>query len=298
MLFVSSEGGSQQLRSLAQADTLINKELAAFNIPNQQLRISTVHVDSNFSRKIYHVNVPFQFSKTQLHAELNNTFHKYGVQTPARVLFPGKDVRIELVYHGNVIRTIAIQTDPDLILSQNKISILVVFNQVPDDELLSELASLGEPIPVVLTIDSPMQANELSKELKPRYRHVMFWLQNEDGNDLIKSNSKEAINKLKQMEDIMPNATMLLLDNNKAQEKKKLVAQTDIAFVDAGNALMLHEDLGKASFLEGLDKLANDPSHSMAMITGNETTISWLSEKLPELKKAGADIIYPSKMHF
>lgn len=297
MLFMSSGKASRQLRNLAQADTLINKELAAFHIKDRQVRVSTINIDSTFSRKIYHIGVPFQFSKTQLHADLNNTFYKYGVRTPAKVSFPEKNVQIELVYHKTVIRTISIQTDPDLVLNQHKINILVVFNEIPDDEIISQLTSLGDPIPIVLTIKSPMEANELAKKLKTRYRHLIFWLQNDNGNDLIKTNPAKAINKLNQLEDIMPEAKMLLF-NNQSDEKPKLVSKTDISFVDASNALMLHEDLGKASFQEELDKLANDPSQSMALVIGNETTVSWLSKKLPELKRAGVDITYPPNTHF
>ncbi|HKK44162.1 MAG TPA: hypothetical protein VJ964_01485 [Balneolaceae bacterium] len=298
MLFESSDIAPRQLQSLAQADTLIHKELSAFNIQDRQLQETTIKVDSNFSRKIYHIGVPFQFSKTQLHAELNKIFYKYDVKTPARVSFPEKNMRIELVYHNTVIRTVSIQTDHDLVADRNNVSILIVFNEVPDDELLSQLESLGEPIPIVLTIDSPMQANELNKQLKSKYRHLIFWLQDENGNDLIKTNPKEAINKLRQLEDVMPSANMLLMNNRNSGKEPKLVARTNISFVNASNALMLHEDLGKASFREELDQLANDPSHSMALVTGNETTVSWLSNKIPELKKTGVDIIYPPKMHF
>ncbi|MGD8426760.1 MAG: hypothetical protein PVH63_03965 [Balneolaceae bacterium] len=299
MLFISSEGGSRQLRSLAQADTLIQRELAAFNISDQQLRVTTLKINSNFSRKIYHVGVPFEFSKTQLHAELNNTFYNFDIQTPARVSFPQKDVHIELVYQGTVIRTISLQTDPDLILNKNKINILVSFKDIPDEELINQLAAMGEPIPIVLQVESPMEANELAKKLKPHYRHILFWLQNGDGEDLIKSSPNEAVNKLKQIEDIMPNASMLLLSKSPQTEAHKaaLVAKTNIAFIDASSAMILNEDMGKASFREGLDKLANGSSYSMALIMGNETTLSWLRRKIPELKKAGIDITYPPKTH-
>lgn len=303
MLFASPEGASKHLRSLAQADTLIQQELESFNIQNRQLHTSTINVDSNFNRKIYRVGVPFKLSKTQLHAELNRVFYDYGVKTPARVSFPQKDVRIDLVYQGTVIRSIILQTDPDLVFTKNKVSILVAFNEMPDNELISKLASLGEPIPLVLKVTSPMEANEMAKKLKSRYQHILFWLQNDDGEDLIKTNPDKAVNKLKQLEDIMPDAEMLLLNTNSHNqsteaEQKKLMAKTNLSFVNASDALMLHEGLGRASFRHELDKLVDNSENSMALITGNETTVMWLSEKLPELTKAGVDIIYPPKSHF
>lgn len=300
MLFVSSGGASRHLSNLAQADTLIYDQLKAFNIQDQQIHISTVKVDSNFSRKIYRVGVPFKLSKTQLHAELNRIFYNYGVKAPARVSFPQKDVRIDLVYQNTVIRSVILQTDPDLVFTKNKVSILVAFDEMPDDKLLGKLTSLGEPIPLVFKVKSPMKANELAKKLKSRYQHILFWLQSDDGKDLIKTNPDKAVSKLKQLEDIMPDADILLpnADDRSEAEKNSLMAKTNLSFVNAGNALMLREGLGKASFRRGLDKLADNSSASMALITGNETTVSWLSKKLPELTKAGVDIIYPPESHF
>jgi hypothetical protein len=77
-----------------------------------------------------------------------------------------------------------------------------------------------------------------------------------------------------------------------------MAAQTDLTFIDARKALYLHEKLGKASFLEELNKLKSDQSYSLAIITGNETTLRWLGEKLPELNKAGVELIPPPKINF
>jgi len=297
MLFAASDGSTMRLRNLAQADSLIQKELYDFNISDQQIRVTTTRVDSNFSRKTYRVGLPYQFSKTQFHAELNSRLHSYGVETPAQVTFPEKNVDIHLLYRGTVIRTISLQTDPELLLDRNEASLLVSFDDFPDEELISTLASLGEPIPIVLKIETPIQANELRKRLGDRYNHLLFWLKTSSGKDLIKENPSAARAKLKQLEEVLPQARILQYEHADAPSEK-LIAQTDLTFINAGDALLLHEDLGKASFFEELNKLRSNRNHSMAVITGNETTLTWLEEKLPELKKAGIEIVPPPQMNY
>lgn len=298
MLFIHSGGVDQQLKSPARVDSLIQTELGNFNIGDKQIRISSTQVDSTFSRKIYHLAVPYQFSKTQFHAELNRRFHPYSVKTPATVTFPQEDMDIHLLYHNTVIRTVSIQTDPDLIFNQNRISLLILFENMPGEKIISQIQRLGEPIPIVLKIKNPMQANAYRKKLGNKYSRVIFWLQNENGIDHIKADRSNAITKLKQLQEILPEATMLYRNESDQafmKDKKQLITRTKMTFVDAVNALMLREEMGKSSFLQNLDKLQSSQLHSMAVINGNDITLSWLNEKLPELKKGGANIIAPPK---
>ena len=297
MLFMTSDGGSKQLQPLARADSLIRSELREFNINHHQTRISTEVIDSNFARKTYHIGVPYQFSKTQFHAELNNRLYPYAVETPANVSFPQEDMSIHLLYKNTVIRSIILQTDPDLTITENQMSLLVVFDNMPGEELIAKIQQLGEPIPIVLKINNPMQANDYRKRLGSRYNRIMFWLQNDDGQELISTNKSGAISKLKQLQEVLPRATMLHRATTKQHEQShKKISNTITNFVNADNARMLSEQLGKQSFFNELDTLRTTNNQSMVIISGNETTLSWLSQKLPELKKAGVRIIPPPKV--
>lgn len=297
MLFSTSSGNANGLHNFSQADSLILKKFADFNINEQQVRTLTIRVDSNFSRKIYHVRLPYQFSKTQFHADLNKVFHNYDIQTPARVTFPEKDVKIQLLYNETVIRTISLQTDPDLTINRKDVSILVAFDHSPDEELINQLQRLGEPIPMVFKVENPMQANELNKELSRQYSHISFWLQDENGEDILRSNPKAASAKFKQLSAIVPDAKFFQLKAvNQAQEH--LPVQTNLTVVDADNTLLLNEAAGKTVFFEKLHKLQTNAAYSMAVIIGNKTTLRWFQEKLPELKKAGIRLILPSQMNF
>ena len=294
MLFATSDGGSKQLQPLSRADSLIYSELRDFNIGNSQIRVSSVSIDSTFSRKIYHVGVPYQFSKTQFHAELNNRFYPYAVNTPAKVTFPQEDMNIHLLYRNTVVRSIIIKTDPDLTMTQNRISLLVVFDDMPGEQLIKKIQQLGEPIPIVLKIQDPMQANDYRKRLGSRYNRIIFWLQNDDGQDLISANRSTAISKLNQLQQVLPKAMMLYkAEPQETEQSKKLINKLKTDFVDARNARMLNDNIDKQTFFNELADLRTTGSHSVAIISGNETTLSWLGQKLPELKKAGVRIIPP-----
>lgn len=294
ILFSTSDKNTKRLASLAKADSLIQQQFSSFNISEDQITVSTTRVDSSFSRKTYFVGLPYRFSKTQFHAELNDALYPYGIQTPAQVIFPQKNVNIQLSYRETVIRTISLQTDPELSLQQNDISLLLSFDEIPESRLLSQLNTLAEPIPVVLKIEQPMQVQSLKKELNGQYPSVIFWFQNKNGNDLIKTNPKAAHARFDRLQDISPNSRVLVTDNEAASFTENF---NRITFVDASNAQLLHEQLGKKVFFEELTSLQSNTRSFLALITGTETTVEWLMEKLPDLKKAGARIVPPPKMN-
>ncbi|HLR33129.1 MAG TPA: hypothetical protein VK074_11605 [Fodinibius sp.] len=298
ILLAASDGTPKKLQSLARADSLIAYELAKFNIASQQIRRSSITVDSSFNRKVYRINLSPGFSKTQLHAELNRTFHPLGISTPARVTFPDRQMRIHLEHEGTIVRTLVLNTDPDLAYRRARASIIVVLNEIPGNSLLDKLISFGEPIPVVLPIDYPMQANEFQKSLSGRYDPILFWLQNEEDEDLIQHNPPAARRQLKQLEDILPNARLLLTGGAASADMETIAARTALTFINTRNALRLHEELGKASFSAELNKLKSGISHPIAIVTGNETTLNWLGEKLPDLKKAGVVLVPPPEFDF
>jgi hypothetical protein len=297
ILFANSDEESKRLRDFAKVDSLIQKKLTDFNIDDQQVRITTTRIDSNFSRKTYHIALPYRFSKTQFHAELNRTFHDLAIETPAKVTFPEQNTDIHFLHRGTVIRTLSLQTDPELVMNRSTISILITFEQLPDEELITDLASLGEPIPIVIKVENPIQANNLKKQINSHYNRIIFWLQNKDGESLITANPNAAVLQLKQLENVLPEARILQFQQND-QTQQQLMTNTNLTFVSATNALLLNEELDKASFFEKLNKLYAKSGHSIAVITGSKTTLSWLQEKLPELKKAGIDLVPPPQINF
>lgn len=297
-IYISADQYSQnRLGGLASADSLIQRVITDFGISDEQVSVSKTRVDSAFYRKTYYVGVPFQFSKTQLHATLNKRFYPYRVQTPAKVKFPEKDMDIQLLYKSTVIRTVKVQTDADLAYSKNHISLLVVFDELPGTSIINQLKKLGEPIPIVVKVTNPMQANRWRQQIVPRYNRIIYWLQNKDGKDLISTDYAEALEKLNQLNNTLANPTMLLhLSDEESPETTELTKRTKLSFVDASDALMLHKRMGKASFYQNLTQLQLNDTPSVALISGSTKTLQWLNDKIPALKKTGAKIIVPPQL--
>lgn len=298
-LFINTPGaGVLKLQSLAQADTLIMEELDNFNIADDQIRVVTTRVDSNFSRKTYWVRVPPQFSKTQLHAELNKTFHQYSVSTPAKVIFPHKDINIHLQLNDTIIRTIKLQSDPSLTISKKRASLLLVFDDIPDGDLLSELKSLGEPFYLVLKVENPIQANQFRDELTRKYSRVIYWLQHHGGNmPEVRAHEVRAV--LKQMKEIMPEETFLYLpdsNNLSTDSNHRLFTQSGLQLVLLQNPVIFENNLGKSAFIDKLDTFAHQAStqdHPVALVMADKSVINWIKERLPILKKNGLDFVPP-----
>lgn len=95
----------------AELDSLISQSLSDHSIQNSQIRVYTVRDDSTIHRKVYRVRVGPGFSKTSFHLQLHKQFFELGFNTPARVVFPERDMNIYFTYKGTVLRTVRLITD-------------------------------------------------------------------------------------------------------------------------------------------------------------------------------------------
>jgi len=105
----------QYLKSPAQLDSLIAQTTYDFRINPKQVTISTVQIDSVFSRKIYTIRVPAGFSKTTFHHHLHYRLYPLEAKIYGTVQFPERDLKLQIVYNQTVHRTLNIQTEPDFI---------------------------------------------------------------------------------------------------------------------------------------------------------------------------------------
>ena len=97
-------------------DQLIVETLSEQSIPTNQYRVFTAVQDSLFTRKIYRVSTAPSYSKTSFHYALHRKLEPYGVETPARVLFPQKDLHLYVMANETIHRTIRLLTDPSLVI--------------------------------------------------------------------------------------------------------------------------------------------------------------------------------------
>lgn len=103
-----------KLTSQAQIDSLITLAFDDLNLPPAHITRRTIEVDSVFSRTVYRVRVAPNFSKTTLHYYIQREVWPYDVETIAGVEFPEQDMSIHLLVNDTVLRTLYVESDPDI----------------------------------------------------------------------------------------------------------------------------------------------------------------------------------------
>jgi len=101
---------NQYISEIQEIDDLIEASFSEYGIDKSQYRTFLAEIDTSFSRKIYRIEVPPEFSKTSFHLKLHHKFIPFGLSSPARVTFPEEDMEIHVVYNQTVFRTIRLVT--------------------------------------------------------------------------------------------------------------------------------------------------------------------------------------------
>lgn len=114
ILAASPSYKNYQIDTPQQLDSLLNIHFQNSLITPSQVRVSTISIDTIFTRKEYRVKVPSQFSKTLFHIDLHKDLNRYKINSPAKVLFPSRDMHIYINKEGTVLRTIHLTTDINL----------------------------------------------------------------------------------------------------------------------------------------------------------------------------------------
>lgn len=102
------------LDTTAQLDSLLNVHIHNSLITPSQVRVSSIQVDTILTRKEYRIRVPSRFSKTMFHIGLHDDLNRFDIETPAKILFPSRDMHIYVYNKGTVLRTLRLTTDTDL----------------------------------------------------------------------------------------------------------------------------------------------------------------------------------------
>lgn len=298
ILIETESANSRRLNSFARADSLLQSNLGKFNISSDQVRVQTIQVDSTFSRKNYRIAVPPGFSKTQLHAELHKTFHPLEVESPAEVLFPNKDFRIHLLYRNTVFRSIFLTTDPELQLDRSFGSIVIAFRNIPSDKRIEQIISLGEPVSIALIVENPLEANELKTTLEDQYSEIIFWLQDENGNNITAMEPSRALPKLRNLQEAVSGARVLSFTAPE-ELSNRILSDLNLQFIDASQSVLLDANLGRPAFIQELNKFQKQTQnyeHGLAVVMGSSQAINWLREELSDFKKSGLRITTPQNL--
>jgi hypothetical protein len=288
------------LQQLRQLDSLITDEFNQYNILPYQVETSRVMVDSLFERVQYDVNVPIDFSKTQLHASLNRVVHPYEIVTPARVKLPEENMNIYLMKQGTIVRSLYLRNDTSLTLQRIPASIMVYFDEAPSENAISEIIRLGEPVPMVLQTATPLETDAIQRRIRKRYNRLAYWLTDQNGETLQRNEDHRLfMDRVEQLHKIDPSAPILLFNGSRGDipsSFKNRSRKLDIRYIDVSSAQMIDEEVRRFTFQQSIQRFmmqARKGDHPILMIAGSTTNIQWLHEDLSQLKKNGLYLTAP-----
>jgi len=96
-------------------DSLIISTLRDEPSIGTNFRRSNIEIDSTFTRTVFRVPVHPTFSKTMFHYALHKKLTRFKIDSPARVIFPEKDMYIYVYEDGTIKSTIRlITTEPNI----------------------------------------------------------------------------------------------------------------------------------------------------------------------------------------
>ncbi len=101
----------QTITTEVEVDSLIELAFYDYGITRSQFRTQSLAIDTSFSRKIFRLNVPKEFSKTSFHLRLQESITPFGLEVPAKIYFPDEDMNVHILYNNTVWRTIRITTN-------------------------------------------------------------------------------------------------------------------------------------------------------------------------------------------
>lgn len=296
LLVITPVNNSKSLQHLGQADSLLQRTMTDYNISEHQVSRSSTEIDSAFNRLTHTVHVPPGFSKTQFHASLQQRVAPYGVDVPARVIFPDRDMHIQFDYKNTVIRTVKLITDEDLKMQRSFASIIVAFESQPDDYLLETLQSFGEPMGAAVMLSTPLQEPDWWDDVQKQYARMMIWPRTDNGENVVKSNSSQVVSTLEPIENVMRGTDLLCFAGDKGT-CITLENKLALNFVDVGSALILNDEMNKQEFDQAFRTFieqARSGKRPKAIIMGTEQTLQWTRDNLNMYKKSGLQLIAPA----
>lgn len=100
-----------KLSSIDDSESIILSMLNRHAITESEVKTRVIEFDNGYRRVIHTVGVPPAWPKTRFHLDLNDTLRKVGLDTYGVVEFPDRHLRVHVIYRGQVVRTLALNTD-------------------------------------------------------------------------------------------------------------------------------------------------------------------------------------------
>ncbi|MEX0771049.1 MAG: hypothetical protein WD035_09970 [Balneolaceae bacterium] len=297
--------GNHQLRHTEQIDSLITRTFDRFNISFSQVRKQSILLDSLTERVVYTVDVAPGFSKTRWHYELDKQVRDYGIQTPSKVQFPDRDIRVHLTYGSTVVRSVILRTDPDRVLYRDFAALILAFDRPPEPEVLNRIITLGEPIHVAIRSDAPRQDYPSLQEVRRKYPRTLWILQESNGDSF---NHPDAMNPylshVSRVHQIDSGATILFLNpypENLPVSLADRMSKFNVEFIDAGEALYIEELSEIVNIQQITNRILAESSvrkPPILIIEGNDANIGRLQEFITSLTEQNIQLRNPSTNSF
>jgi hypothetical protein len=96
------------LKSLDSIDKEITRSLTQYKTIDPLVRVSSITVDSIFTRKHYHITVNRDFPVTAFHASLALPLQEKKVTVSGKRNFPERSMHLRFIYGTKVVRTLEI----------------------------------------------------------------------------------------------------------------------------------------------------------------------------------------------
>lgn len=96
------------LKSLDSIDKEITRSLTQYKTIDPLVRVSSIKVDSIFTRKHYQIFVNRDFPLTAFHAGLALPLQENNVLVSGKRNFPERSIHLQFIYGGKVVRTLEI----------------------------------------------------------------------------------------------------------------------------------------------------------------------------------------------
>ena len=179
LLLKQQSDNPKRLSSLNMADSLIANACRSFNINNSAYHVETVSVSPHFKRKIWHVSLPVNLSQTFFHYDLARKLYPYDIRTPAKVDLKDGTMNIQVYYKDTVIRTVTVSNDTNSVRYDMPASIILFFNQRPDENMTDLIRSLGEPVMIAFKTNRVVQTDSWLHVSGIEDFNMAYWIEPE-----------------------------------------------------------------------------------------------------------------------
>lgn len=290
LLFSYDPAEHERSPTLSEVDSLIYDELGMFNISREQIRESSIEIDTLFERKRFNVGLPPGLSRTFVHTELARSIRESGYTTRGKVDFPERDITVEIIQNETLVRRIHLRQDTTFQRTLQPASVLVYFNRTPTESHIEQLLSIGEPIGIMLKGTSAEELTHRFDQISD-YPHLTgFWPVEADGYE---SEMTEGL--ARELKSIQTSPVMLSLSGDFSLDEFDVAE--DLNWIHARNATLAGSEHGRQAFDEELRYYGNKAMRGeqpVLIVNGSYETLNWLEDSIYDLKKGGIVLTTPS----